>query len=75
MRKAFITVEDIDVDICIGDYDSFRTAECIEIAYYEDGQRLDAQYPLTMAIAQEAKALFESGQYSIGEYGEVKVNT
>jgi hypothetical protein len=75
MLNAIITVEDIDVDVCLGDYDSFRTDQCIEVAYYKDGERLDAQYPKTMATALAAKSLFESGRYSIGEYGEVLLFT
>ncbi len=73
MLEARIATEEIDVDVCYGDFDgSFRT-EAPVVEFYKDGERLDTSFPKSMEYALDAKRKFEAGEYTVGEYDEVLI--
>lgn len=74
MREAIVTAEDVDFDVCVGDYDGHVTRTSYEVAYFVDGDEdpIDRHYYKTEEFAKNAASLFERGLYYIGQYGGVE---
>jgi hypothetical protein len=72
MRTAFITSEDVDVDVCYGDFDGHitRKSYCVEFFVLDD--LVDEHWLKTEVAARMHAGLFEQGDFYEGEYGELK---
>ena len=77
MRTATITPEEIDVDVCVGQYDGFVTRTAWVVAFYENAENLavgvyeDECCYKTEEYANAAKTKYEAGEFQRGEYGEI----
>ena len=73
MRKAIITEEWIDEDVCYGDYDGHITRKIYEVAFFTSGgdDAIDRHYYKTEDMAHQEAAKFERGEYRVDEYGGI----
>lgn len=61
MRTYEVEYEEIDDDVCLGDYDSTRRIGYWYISMFEDGERVDGMGLRTEAGAEEIGKIFVDG--------------
>ena len=70
-RTASVVSEDIDIDVCIGDYDGFKTIEVWFVDFYVDGERIVGNTYKEEWQARQSAKWFEDGIYLHGEHKEL----
>lgn len=70
-RTSTITAEDIDVDMCVGDYDSSYTRKTYVLELFDMAMTVDTLFLKTETAAKMCAGLWEEGAFERGEYGEV----
>lgn len=80
MPIATVTAEEVDVDVCYGDYDGSYTKTIYVVDFFNSVSGLpNGEYNSTMFIKTEADAkmkarLWELGMTGRGEYDEITFN-
>ena len=81
MPIAIVTPEEVDVDVCYGDYDSSYTKTMYVVDFYNAGEvglpmsNLDTtMYIKTEADAKMMARMWELGMTGRGEYDEITFN-
>jgi len=80
MAIAIITPEEIDVDVCYGDFDGSYSKTIYVVDFFSSEVGFpNGNYETTMCIKNEADAkmksrLWELGMTGRGEYGEITFN-
>lgn len=80
MPIATVTAEEVDVDVCYGDYDGSYTKTIYVVDFFNSVSGLpNGEYYSTMFIKTEADAkmkarLWELGMTGRGEYAEITFN-
>lgn len=80
MPIAIVTPEEVDVDVCYGDYDGSYTKTIYVVDFYKSEVGLiNGDYDTTMYIKTEADAkmkarMWELGMTDRGEYNEITFN-
>lgn len=72
MFTATIHTEDLDVDYTYGEMDGHTTRTTWVVTYFENGIRKTEGCYKTEEYATRTKEAYESGNFGIGEYGEIR---
>lgn len=76
MATAIVTPEEIDVDVCYGDYDGSITKKIYVVDFFSsisglpNGELVNTMYINNEADAKLMTRFWELGLYTIGEFGE-----
>ena len=76
MATAIVTPEEIDVDVCYGDYDGSITKTIYVVDFFSsisglpNGELVNTMYIKNEADAKLMARFWELGLYTLGEYGE-----
>ena len=76
MATAIVTPEEIDVDVCCGDYDGSYTKTIYVVDFFNsvsglpNGELVNTMYIKNEADAKRMARCWELGLYTTGEYGE-----
>lgn len=76
MATAIVTPEEVDVDVCYGDYDGFITKTIYVVDFWtgisglQNGELVNTMYIKNEADAKLIARFWELGLYTRGEYGE-----
>lgn len=76
MAIAIVTPEEVDVDVCYGDFDSSITKTIYVVDFFSsvsgipNGELVNTMYIKNEADAKLMARFWELGLYTIGEYGE-----
>jgi hypothetical protein len=77
MTTAIVTPEEVDVDVCYGDFDGSYTKTIYVVDFFSsisglpNGELVNTMYIKNEADAKLMVRFWELGLYTTGEYGEV----
>lgn len=80
MATAIVTPEEVDVDVCYGDFDGSYTKTIYVVDFFTSMSGLpNGEYKSSMYIKTEADAkmkarMWELGMTGLGEYNEITFN-